>query len=172
MLWAAYKSEKTMGKVYFFHNGEWCKIGQTTPELKKRLWQAHVWSPRPLTIVGYIETDFPELLEKQIHRELVTVWKKKPSGKGEWFDLTIAEATRVIKEHQHGKIKHQAHSNAPGHPSHSVRQIRRGQQHQTQTDGEVQHRQQRRDCFARVVRVFASIGTEHGLGGSAFLRKT
>ena len=90
------------GHVYFFHNGKECKIGFTTPDPKLRLWAAHVWSPHALTIVGTIAAEFPDQLEKAIHLQLAHRRLVKPSGNGEWFDLTLDETTKVILENKNG----------------------------------------------------------------------
>lgn len=159
------------GKVYFFHNGKECKIGYTTPDLLKRLWQAHVWSPYALNIVGWINTEFPEQLEKAIHLELASKRLVKPSGNGEWFDLTIAETKEVIERNKHGHIKHYTYSHAPGHPAHFVRPLRRGQQDETAGHGKTLPERIRRLWHPDPKPVFHVGSTEYGLGGKAFLRK-
>jgi len=159
------------GKVYFFHNGSECKIGKTCPALARRLWQAHVWSPRSLTVVGWIETEFPEQLETQIHLEMAHRRLVKPSGNGEWFDLTIAETKEVIEKHKHGKLTYKTYSNAPGHPAHSVRQIRGRQQDEAGQPGQGLQERGWSIWNPGPQRVQHVVSPKHAIGGEAFLRK-
>jgi hypothetical protein len=158
------------GRVYFFHNGQHVKIGYTTPALLRRLWQAHVWSPRELSIIGWIETEFPEQLERAIHLELASKRLVKPSGNGEWFDLTISETKQVIESNKHGDILHKTYSNAPGHPAHLIRQIWRVKRDEVTGLGENVYQREWRMRYSNPKRLFAVGGTEYAIGGQAFLR--
>src|SRR5574343_624850 len=160
------------GHVYFFHNGTHCKIGYTTPDIRERLWAAHVWSPHALNIIGTIASEFPDQLEKQIHLQLAHCRIVKPSGNGEWFDLTIAEAQRVILENENGQIRQYNYSEAHGHPAHHVRPLRRGQQDQAGGLGQDVLRRAWNVWNPGSKRVQPSQRREHSLGCEAFLRQT
>jgi hypothetical protein len=157
--------EKQSGKVYFFHDGVAVKIGSTTQSLEERKWQLQVGSHNFITIIGHIDSEFHEALEKQIH--LVMAHKKihRPTGTGEWFNLTIAEAIEVIQEYKNGKINNYTYGEAYGHPAHFVRPIWRGQQNQTARLGE--------DVSERAWRVWDSgskrfqpaVGRKHAVSG-------
>ena len=159
------------GHVYFFHNGKECKIGFTTPDLKLRLWAAHVWSPHALTIVGTIAAEFPDQLEKAIHLQLAHRRLVKPSGNGEWFDLTLDETTKVILENKNGQLRQYHYSKAHGHPAHHVRPLRRGQQDQAGGLGQDVVQRAWGVWDSRPQRVQPPVSGKHALGCEAFLRQ-
>ena len=158
-------------QVYFFHNGVECKIGCTEHDLRKRLWAAHVWSPRALEILGWIDcepgTKFDA--EKEIHLRLAHLRIVKPSGFGEWFNLTKAEALTLIETYE-GTKKHDINCNPPRHPSHFVRPLRGRQQDKTSGAGEVLHNGKGAFGDSRFKRIQFARGTKHAIGGKAFLR--
>jgi hypothetical protein len=160
------------GKVYFFHNGKACKIGMQCPEdIRTKLWAAHVWSPHALNIVGWINTDFPDQLEKQIHLQMAHRWINKGTGHGEWFDLSLDETTKVIESNKHGNIIRYNYSNAPGHPAHHVRPLWRGQQDQAPRLGKDVSRRAWSVWNPGPKRVQSVVGGEHAIGCQAFLRQ-
>ena len=162
-----------LGKVYFFHNGTECKIGYTVPFLKQRLWAANVWSPYALNILGWITSEFPDQLEKEIHLELAHLRIIKPSGNGEWFDLTIDEVTEIISRYkQHGKLKHYNYSTAKGHPAHFIRSVWGGQQNETGHEGQGLPISKRRLSYSCDQRIQHAERAKYGVGGEAFLRQT
>lgn len=156
------------GLVYFFHNGTRCKIGYTTKPVGVRLSAGNVWSPDRLNLLGWIESEFPDKLEKAIHLRLA---QYNPRRKGEWFDLTIAQSLKVIKEYENANICHKHYRNAPGHPAHTVRPLCGRQHNQAENNREVQHGRKRGDCFTRLKRLLTVDGTKHGFSGGTFLRK-
>ena len=158
-------------RVYFFHNGSECKIGCSEHDLRRRLWAAHVWSPHPLEILGWIDcepgTKFDA--EKDIHLRLAHLRIVKPSGFGEWFNISKSETLQLIETYE-GTKKHNHYSNAARHPAHTVRPLRRGQQNETAGAGKVLHNTGRAFGGASFKRVQLARCTEHAVSSQAFLR--
>lgn len=102
-----------MGFVYFLQeadNTNYVKIGHTyrledipVRAIAHRKNACQTGNPRELQLIGYIEHAFPDVLEKQIHKEL---WHKRATGNGgqEWFQLSTEEATAVVTRYD-GKDK-------------------------------------------------------------------
>lgn len=161
-----------MDRVYFFHNGNECKIGCTENDLRHRLWAAHVWSPRALEIIGWIETDPGQkyAVEKQIHLTLAHLRMVKPSGNGEWFKLTRNQALETIEKYE-GTKNNYTYGHASRHPAHYVRPLRGRQQNETSSDGEILHHGVGPFGHSLPKLLFTTGGSKHAIGGEAFLRK-
>jgi len=166
------------GEVYFFHNGDYAKIGYSTQELRKRLWQAHVWSPHELTIVGWIWHEFPDVLEKTVHLHLAHAWMRKvTTGNGEWFNITVEECKKTISNYKNGKIIcisgwGSAHSTAYRHPAHLVRPLR-GNEHDKIGRHAENVSERKPGMLHPSIECVQSIKRDkHAVGGEAFLRET
>jgi hypothetical protein len=161
-----------MDRVYFFHNGSECKIGCTENDLRHRLWAAHVWSPRALEILGWVEAKPGEktILEKQIHLAVAHLRLVKPSGNGEWFKLSRSEALETIKKYE-GNQNNYTYGHASRHPAHHVRPLRGRQQNETAGDGEILYHGVGPFGHSMPKLLFTTGGTKHAIGGQAFLRK-
>lgn len=74
------KVSEKKGKIYFFTNGEFIKIGFTSNSLDTRLKQLNTGSAFQLYSLGYIEGTL--LKEKELH---VKFAKLRVRFNGEWF---------------------------------------------------------------------------------------
>lgn len=94
-----------MGFVYFLQeagNTNYVKIGHTSKlediparAIEHRKQACQTGNPRELQLVGYIEHDFADVLENQIHKEL---WHKRAAENGgqEWFQITPEETKELV----------------------------------------------------------------------------
>jgi hypothetical protein len=159
-----------MGLVYFLSDGAAIKIGATDCDVAHRRWALQVGCATQLELVGTIKTDFPFVMENSLHLKMAAKKIRRASGHGEWFNLTIAEAIEIIKENENGNIVHKTYSHAPGHPSHSVRPLWRGQQNQAGQHGQGLPQRSGGIRHPSVERVLNVISPKHAIGGEAFLR--
>lgn len=72
-----------MSFVYIISDGEYYKIGFTTGEVQKRVLSLQTGCSSSLSIIKAIETEYPDVLEKELHRRFHHKWIR-----GEWFDLS------------------------------------------------------------------------------------
>jgi hypothetical protein len=160
-------------KVYFFSDGEAIKIGAcTTGDLRQRKWQLQVGSKHFLEIIGWINTDFPFELEKSLHVLYAGRKIYRPTGTGEWFDLTISEAIKVIKEYENGyEWNNNSYVTACGNPAHTVRPLWRGQQDTTGCGGQSLPERKGGMLHSCLERVQSVVRSKLAIGGKAFLRQ-
>lgn len=72
-----------MSFVYIISDGEYYKIGFTTGEIQKRVLSLQTGCSSSLLVIKAIETEYPDVLEKELHRRFHHKWIR-----GEWFDLS------------------------------------------------------------------------------------
>lgn len=85
---------KKPGVVYFLRYGgsNKVKIGYSR-NLKNRISALNSKSPEVISLIGYIETNDPERMEKGIHKAVVSKLVK-----GEWYDFTDEEIYAFCKK--------------------------------------------------------------------------
>ena len=161
-----------MERIYFFHNGKECKIGCTEKDIQHRLWAAHVWSPFALEIIGWVTTQpgMKYVMEKTIHLKLAHLRLIKPSGNGEWFAISKAEAIQIIKKYE-GHENNYTYGHASRHPAHTIRPLCGRQQNQTADHGQILRDGGRAFGNSGAKRLLVARSAEHAIGSQAFLRK-
>jgi hypothetical protein len=116
------------GYVYVLTDGTAFKIGYTSDRPIVRQWGCQVGNPIQLTLVLTIQSNEPDVLERELHRRY---WHRKAlphKQTGEWFNLT-PEDLKEIQENYHVKKPYDPISPG-GHSPFDVRPVPRGQQDQ------------------------------------------
>lgn len=75
-------NEKTLGKIYFFTDLQYIKIGFTTEELDRRLERLQTGSSQRLYNIGYITGTID--IEEELHKRFAYCLYRENS---EWFTL-------------------------------------------------------------------------------------
>lgn len=76
-----YKEDK--GKVYFFTDGEFIKIGFTTETIDRRLQRLSTGTPKKLYSLGYFSGEMSD--ETMVHKKFCDA---RLRSDGEWFEPT------------------------------------------------------------------------------------
>ena len=131
------------GYIYFLRDDRgFIKIGFTFDENPKvRQWGCQVGNSQQLEMIAYFKTSYPDMVEKDLHREFWKYKTRPDKNTGEWFHLPDD-----FLNNNFFKTKQMIYANetiqipTPGHAAHYVRPLPRRQQYPTPGDGEVLYR--------------------------------